>query len=108
MQNRKEFWNLDKNKPSRKRHLLGSAPGYSQTFKGRKWLCLTSDQLKAIIGTGHDAAELKRQLVTHGIMATTGHRHLVQRPVFRCTGNKGYRWVHAFRERLLFSRMEAP
>lgn len=108
MQNRKEFWNLDKNKPSRKRHLLGSAPGYSQTFKGRKWLYLTSDQLKAIIGTGHDAAELKRQLVTHGIMATTGHRHLVQRPVFRCTGNKGYRWVHAFRERLLFSRMEAP
>lgn len=108
MKNRKELWDLDKGKPNAKRHALGSAPGYRQTFKGRKWLYLTSDQLKAIIGTGHDAAELKRQLVADGTMATTGHRHLVQRPVFQSTGNKGYRWVHAFREGLLFSRMEAP
>ena len=108
MKYREDLWDLDKDKPSRTRHVLGSAPGYSQTFKGRRWLYLTSDQLKAIIGTGYDAVDLKRQLAADGIMATTGHRHLVQRPVFRGTGNKGYRWVHAFRERRLLNRIEAP
>lgn len=29
--------------------------------------------------------------------AMAGKRGLVQRPIFKAKGNKGYRWVHAFR-----------
>jgi hypothetical protein len=106
--NQGRFWDLDQNKPYRKRHVLGSVPGYSHTFKGKAWFYLTSHQLKAIIGTGHAATKLKRQLVADGLMAATGQRDLVQRPVFQGKGNKGYRWVHAFRDPLVFSRMEGP
>lgn len=106
--NREQFWNLDQAKLSRKRHVFGSVPGYSHTFKGSAWLYLTSDQLKTIIGSGHAAKQLKRQLVADGIMATTGPRDIVQRPVFQGKGNTGYKWIHAFRESLLFSRMDGP
>jgi hypothetical protein len=102
------FKNLNITKLSKKTHALGSSPGYIHTHRGKDWIYLTSDQLKAIIGTGRVASRLWTQLVGEGLTASTGKRALVQRPVFKGTGNKGYRWVHAFRTSLLGNSMDAP
>jgi putative DNA primase/helicase len=99
--NRGRFLNLNGTKPSRNDHTFGSVPGYVHTHNGEKWLYLTSGQLKAIIGTDKAAGKLKKQLVEQGLMASTGKRALVQRPVFKAKGNRGYRWVHAIRASLL-------
>jgi hypothetical protein len=100
---RPEFMNLDQRQPRLGKHQFGSAPGYSATFKGEKWVYLTADQLTGIIGSGDHAVQLKKQLVQDGMLATRANgRCLVQRPVFSgAKGNKGHRWVHAFRARLL-------
>jgi hypothetical protein len=105
---RSAFKNLNIAKLSKKSHVLGSSPGYIQTHKGKDWIYLTSEQLKAIIGTGVAADRLRTQLVEEGVMARSGKRALVQRPVFRGAGNTGYRWVHAFRASLLDSSIDAP
>jgi hypothetical protein len=42
------------------------------------------------------------------LMASTGKRALVQRPIFKAKGNKGYRWIHAFRASLLDTSIDAP
>jgi hypothetical protein len=81
-------------------------PGYFAKFNGRKWFYLTADQLKAIIGTSDNADQLKTELVADGLLdrASSG-RYLVRRPVFSgAKGNKGYRWVHALRVRILQER----
>jgi hypothetical protein len=83
-------------------------PGYAHTHNGEDWLYLTSDQLKALVGTGKAAGKLKKKLVEDRWMATSDNRALVQRPIFRAKGNKGYRWVHAFRVSLLESSIDAP
>jgi putative DNA primase/helicase len=98
---RGKFKDLDKAMPRRLglgKHTFGSVPGYKATFKGEKWYYLTSDQLKAIIGTGKNAKGLKNELATEGLMArrSTGEYN-VQRPIFSGKGNEGYEWVHAFR-----------
>lgn len=104
--NRNTFRDLDKNMPQLGAHKFGSAPGYLVTFKGKKWFYLTADQLKAIIGTGEKADQLKADLVADGLMdrASTG-KYLVQRLIFSgAKGNKGYRWVHALRAKILKER----
>ena len=103
VQNRPCFMDLNGAELSAKNHTFGAVPGYSHTHNGIDWLYLTSDQLKAIIGTGKAAGGLKGRLVDEGSMASTGERALVQRPIFKARGNKGYRWVHAFRAALLDS-----
>jgi hypothetical protein len=108
VQNRPSFMDLNGAGLSAKNHTFGAVPGYSHTHNGIDWLYLTSDQLKAIIGTGKAAGRLKKRLVDEGLMASTGKRTLVQRPIFKAKGNKGYRWVHAFRAALLDSRRDAP
>jgi hypothetical protein len=108
VQNRRHFVSLNGQKLSRKNHEFGSVPGYVHTHNGKDWLYLTSGQLKAVLGTGRAVGQLKRALVKEGVMATNGQRALVQRPVFRGKGNKGYRWVHAFRASLLESSIAAP
>jgi putative DNA primase/helicase len=100
---RENFWNLDKNMPRLGKHKFGSMPGYFATFKGKKWLYLTSDQLKEIIGTGENADQLKSDLVAHGLLcqASSG-KFIVQRPIFSgAPGNKGHKWVHALRAKIL-------
>ncbi|WP_338691748.1 DUF927 domain-containing protein [Bradyrhizobium sp. 26S5] len=95
--NRANFVDLDQGKLDRARHQFGSVPGYLHTHKRTAWLYLTADQLKRIIGTGRAADEFKRRHVNDGTLAASGSRSLVQRPVFKGNGNKGYEWVHAFR-----------
>ncbi len=88
------------------KHTFGSVPGYFAAFKGKKWFYLTADQLKAVIGTGDNADQLKTELVADGLLdqASTGN-YLVQRPIFSgAKGNKGYRWVHALRGKILQDR----
>jgi len=93
---------------SAKSHTFGSVPGYTHKHKGEDWLYLTSDQLKTVIGTGKAAGRLKKRLVDDGLMASTGKRAIVQRPIFKAKGNKGYRWVHAFRASLVESSIDTP
>ena len=108
VQSRRHSVSLNGKKPASSDHKFGSVPGYSHTHKGIDWLYLTSDQLKAVIGTDKAAGRLKRQLVEEGVLACTGTRALVQRPIFKAKGNKGYRWVHAFRASLLENSIDAP
>jgi uncharacterized protein (DUF927 family) len=100
---RENFWNLDKNMPRLGKHKFGSVPGYFASFKGRKWFYLTADQFKAIVGGGENADQLKAELVADGLMdRTSTGKFLVQRPIFSgAKGNKGFKWVHAFRAKLL-------
>jgi len=108
VQNRRHFVSLNGEKLATSDHKFGSVPGYLHTHNGIEWIYLTSDQLKAIIGTDKAAGRLKRRLVEQGSMASTGKRALVQRPIFRAKSNKGYRWVHAFRAALLETLIDAP
>jgi hypothetical protein len=107
-QNRRSFMHLNGKKPLAKRHTFGSVPGYAHTHKGEDWLYLTSDQLKTVIGTGKAARRLKKLLVEQDWMAGAGNGGLVQRPILKAKGNKGYKWVHAFRASLLESSIEVP
>ena len=102
-EHRQEFMNLDKKMPSLGKHTFGSVPGYFATFKGKKWLYLTADQLTRIIGRGGRPGKLKKELVQAGMMASTPNgKFVVQRPIFSgAKGNKGYGSVHAFRFKLL-------
>jgi hypothetical protein len=108
VQNRRHFVSLNGKKFSTNDHQFGSVLGYSHTHNGIDWLYVTSDQLKTIIGTDKAAGRLKTRLIEQGQMASTGTRALVQRPIFNAKGNKGYRWVHAFRASLLESSIDAP
>jgi putative DNA primase/helicase len=102
---RKEFRNLDRKMPRPGKHTFGSVPGYFATFKGKKWFYVTADHLKAIIGTGGNVEELKKELSKNGNLATTPNgKYVVQRQIFAAKGNKGHKWVHAFRAKILQDR----
>jgi putative DNA primase/helicase len=106
--NRDQFRNLDEEMPPLGKHKFGSVPGYFATFKGKKWFYLTADKLQAIIRTGDNADQLKTELVADGLLdrAPNG-KFLVQRRVFSgVKGNKGYRWVHAFRAKIQQDRAQ--
>jgi hypothetical protein len=100
--NRQRFVNLNGSKPSRGEHKFGSVPvpGYTHIHNGVEWLYLTSDKLKELIGKGNAARLLKEKLVQEKLMATSENRFVVQRPIFAAKGNKGHRWVHAFKASL--------
>jgi putative DNA primase/helicase len=102
--NRDQFRNLDKKMPPLGKHKFGSVPGYFATFNGETWFYLAAKQLKAIIGTGDNAGQLKADLVAEGLLdwAPTRKKYLVQRRIFsEAKGNKGHRRVHAFSARIL-------
>jgi putative DNA primase/helicase len=107
VRHRRELLSLNGAKPSAKDHEFGSVPGYAHNHNGVDWLYLTSEQLKIVIGTEKAARRLKARLVEERLMAN-GQRGLVQRPIFRGKGNKGWRWVHAFHASLLASSIDAP
>jgi putative DNA primase/helicase len=100
---RSKFMDLDEDKPRLGEHKFGSVPGYIATFKDKKWFYLTAPRLRRVIGTGENAARLKKELVQTGMLASRGNgKCLVQRPIFSgAKSNKGHKWVHAFRARLL-------
>jgi hypothetical protein len=104
--NRAQFTNLDENKPLLGKHEFGSVPGYFATFKSKKWLYLTADRLKAIIGSGDNADQLKAGLVAEGLLdGASTRKYLVQRRIFsKAKGNKGHKWVHAFSTKILQDR----
>ena len=92
-----QFLDLDQRRPQLGTHKLGSAPGYLATFKGKKWIYLTDDQLKAIIGEGKDADLLKNKLAEAHLLDRKNRGFVVQRPIYSGgKGNKNYAWVHAF------------
>jgi uncharacterized protein (DUF927 family) len=95
---RNKFVNLDLHPLKSTSHKFGSALGYAATHKGKGWLYLTPDGLKAIIGTGRNADLLKQELVAEGLLAPGKKgRLVVQRRIFAdLKGNKAWRWVHAF------------
>ena len=99
----REFMDLDKERPRLGKHRFGSVPGYVATFKDKKWFYLTADQLAGTIGTGENADQLKKELAQAGMLASRANgKSLVQRPIFSgAKSNKGHKWVHAFRARLL-------
>jgi hypothetical protein len=99
--NRPKFMNLNSSKPSLRDHKFGSVPGYTHTHNGVDWLYLTPDRLHAIIGRQKIARRLKEQLIQQKLMDSSGTRLVVQRPIFGAKGNKGYRWVHAFKASLV-------
>ncbi|AWM06076.1 DUF927 domain-containing protein [Bradyrhizobium symbiodeficiens] len=92
-----DFWNLDEAKPTLETPAQAPAPGYRQFYKGENWFYLTSSQLKRIIGTGATARRLKADLVQKGALDTSKQLGLTQRPIYKDKGNRGHRWVHAFR-----------
>jgi hypothetical protein len=104
--NREKFKNLDKKMPPLSKHKFGSVPGYFATFKGKKWFYVTADQLAKIIGVSGNVAQLKQELSKNGLMAAGPKgKHVVQRPIFSgAKGNKGHKWVHAFRAKLVQDR----
>ena len=66
-------------------------------LKGKKWIYLTADQLKAIIGEGKDADLLKNELAEAHLLDRKNRGFVVQRPVYSGgKRNKNYAWVHAF------------
>jgi hypothetical protein len=81
-------------------------PGYFATFKGKKWFYVTSDQFAKFIGTSGNVAQLRQELSKNGLMAAGPKgKHVVQRPIFSgAKGNKGHKWVHAFRAKILQDR----
>jgi putative DNA primase/helicase len=96
--NRAQFVNLDSSKPSLGEHKFGSVLGYTHTHNGVDWIYLTSDKLDELIGVGKQARRFKQKLVQQKLMASSSeNRFVVQRPIFAAKGNKGYRWVHAFK-----------
>ncbi len=101
--NRGQFSNLDEKMPRLGKHSFGSRPGYSATFKGKKWFYLTADQLKALIGTGENATQLKAHLSAEGLLdGTSVGKYRVQRRFFSNEkGSKGHKWVHAIRAKIL-------
>jgi hypothetical protein len=102
-QHQHEFLDLDKERPKKGSHKFGSVPGYMATFKNKKWIYLTADQLHEIIGSGAGAVQLKKELVDGKLLerASAG-RYVVQRPIFSGEkGNKGYKSVHAFKASIL-------
>ena len=97
-----ELLDLCSHQLRRSEHKFGSVSGYVATFKGERWLHLTADQFKAIVGTGADASKLKKELANEGLMAKTKDRFVVQRPIFSgAKTNKGHCSVHAFRASIL-------
>ena len=101
-QHQSEFLDLDKERPKKGSHEFGSVPGYTATFKGKKWLYLTADQLREVIGSGARADQLKRELADSKLLERAGSRYVVQRPIFSGeTGNKGYQFIHAFKATIL-------
>jgi uncharacterized protein DUF927 len=99
-----KFMDLTIDRPRRDAHELGSAPGYSDVYKGENWLYLVADQLDRIIGTGEEARQLKKELADEALLdrkASSG-RFVVQRLVFKGgKGNKNHAWVCAFKARIL-------
>jgi hypothetical protein len=100
---RGEFMDLDEGMPHLGWHEFGSVPGYKASFKGKKCYYLTADQLKGIIGGSENAKLLKEEFAADGLMDRTSTRkYVVQRPIFAgVKGNKGHKWVHAFRAKIL-------
>jgi hypothetical protein len=98
-----QFMELDKGPPKMGSHEFGSVPGYKATFKDEKWLYLTDEGLKSIIGTGAFADQLKASLAKDELLVKKGKRFVVQRPLFKAAkkGNKHYRWVHAFKTSII-------
>ena len=63
---------------------------------------LTSDRLKAIIGTGAAAGQLKQKLSSDGLLARTPKgKYTSQRQIFEAKGNKGCKRVYALRLKIL-------
>jgi len=98
-EHRHEFMNLDKKAPRLGKHEFGSVPGYSATFKNKKWFYLTADQFREITGGGESAEQLKKDLADDKLLVKASNdRYVVQRPVFSgAAGNKGFRSVHALK-----------
>jgi putative DNA primase/helicase len=110
--NHRKFMDLKTKRPT-----LGSnieaVPGYIDLINGQTWYYLTSKKLIAIIGRGDNAAKLKRELASEGLLdqqKPTGAQEkgqkkepkfVVQRRIFvGGKGTKNYRWVHAFSAKL--------
>ena len=79
------------------------APGYRMKIGGQRWLYLTANQLKAIVGTGPHARALKRTLADEKLLdKSKDGKFVVQRPVFKCgKGRENYARVHAIRADIL-------
>ena len=101
-QRKAEFIDLDAERPRPENHQFGSVPGYIATFRRDSWLYLTAEQLNSIIGTGEKTSDFKKELAAAGLLDATKNRFVVQRPIFSgFKGNKGSRYVHAFKASIL-------
>jgi Domain of unknown function (DUF927) len=103
---RSKFMDLDKDKPRVGEHKFGSVPGYIATFADKKWFYLTADKLARVVGGGEHVEQLKKELAAEKLLDQRSNgSYLVQRRIFSgAKGNKGHKWVHAFRARLVKSQ----
>jgi len=95
-----QFRNLNQKRPIYGRDDLDTvAPGYRIKIGGQRWLYLTANQLKAIVGTGPNARALKRTLADEKLLdKSKDGKFVVQRPVFkRGKGRENYARVHAIK-----------
>ena len=90
---------LDEDKPRLGTHRFGSVPGYIATFKGKKWFYLTAGQLRGSLAVVSMRSSSRRNWrLTRLLDRAPNGRYVVQRPIFSgAKGNKGHKWVHAFR-----------
>jgi uncharacterized protein (DUF927 family) len=98
------FMNLNKKRPSYGRHDLDTvAPGYHIKIRGQRWLYLTANQLKTIIGTGINSRALKQMLADEKVLEKSKDgKFVVQRRVFkRGKGRENFAWVHAINADIL-------
>jgi uncharacterized protein (DUF927 family) len=99
-----KFMNLNQKRPMYGRDDLDTvAPGYRIKIGGQRWLYVTANQLKAIVGTGTNARTLKRTLAEEKLLEKSKEgKFVVQRRVFkRGKGRQNYARVHAIKADIL-------
>jgi putative DNA primase/helicase len=102
--NKARFMNLNQKRPIYGRDDLDTvAPGYRIKVGGQRWLYVTANKLKAIVGTGINARVLKRTLADEKLLEKSKDgKFVVQRRIFkRGKGRENHARVHAIKADIL-------
>jgi hypothetical protein len=97
------FIELADGRPTRTFDTIVDAAGYIGTDSEAGWVYLTAEKVNSIIGTGRNAASLKRRLQDEGHLGKAKQGgFVVQRKIYAGgKGNENFAWVYAFSPALL-------